>query len=125
MASPTSKISDEQIVKRIAQIEAEGGKLTIAAVSESLHVRRNRVQPFVAQRKAELRAEQELQARTGPTVAELRAENAQFKQKISELETYVSSLRRELRELRASKENYFDGLAFEGLSLVAKNDVKN
>ncbi len=95
------------------------------AYSEWLHVQRNRVQPFVAQRKAELQAEQELQARTGPTVAQLRTENTQLKQKISELETYVSSLRRELRELRASKENYFNELQFEGLSFLAKDDVKS
>lgn len=125
MARPISKISDDQIIACIAQLEAEGVKLTISAVSERLHVRRNRVQPFVARRRAEIQEEQALQARTGPTVAELRAENAQLKQKISELETYVSSLRRELRELRASKENYFNVLQFEGLSLLAKDDVKS
>ena len=122
MARPISSVTDDQIQEAIKCLKREGKKVTISAVCTILHVRRNRVQPFVAAHRAKLK---ELK-QSGLIVADLQAEISRLGGTLKDMQAEMAAMRRELRELRAdSQRNSYElletlHLEGTGLSLVQK-----
>ena len=100
MARPISSVTDDQIQELIKCLESEGKKVTISTVCSVLHVRRNRVQPYVAAYKARLK---ELK-QSGPIVADLQAEISRLEGTLKDIQAEMTAMRREIRELRASRQ---------------------
>ena len=100
MARPISSVTDDQIQELIKCLESEGKKVTICTVCSVLHVRRNRVQPYVAAYKARLK---ELK-QSGPIVADLQAEISRLEGTLKDIQAEMTAMRREIRELRASRQ---------------------